>query len=176
MTDPALSLAVPLIAEFEGFRSEPYRDQAGNWTIGFGFTVNSDGTHVSAATPPITREAAEARLSGMVARVLGLVRGMVHVPITNNQAAALTSFAYNEGTNALRNSTLLERLNAGDTAGAAEQFGGWVYADGRPDAGLRNRRARERVVFLAADGPGSVSTADTLNAAELSAINPTPST
>ena len=141
MTD-ALSIAVPLIASFEGFRSEPYQDQANVWTIGFGFTVNADGTRVSATTPAISREAATERLGTMVARIVTLVRGMVAVPATENQIAACTSFAFNEGTNALRTSTLLRLFNERDTANAALQFGAWLV----------NRRKAEAALFLKPDG------------------------
>ena len=151
MSDLALSTAVPLIANFEGFRSAPYQDQGGVWTIGFGETLNADGTRVSASTAPITREDAEARLSGAVANVLAMVRDMVHVPMTDNQAAALTSFAYNLGTSALRNSTLMLRLNQGNIDEAADCFAAWIYVDDKPNDGLRNRRAAERTLFLTPD-------------------------
>ena len=44
------------ITYFEGFRSMPYQDQDGIWTIGYGTTRN--GQHVTAQTPPITKEQA----------------------------------------------------------------------------------------------------------------------
>ncbi len=151
MTDAALAIAVSLIAEFEGFSASPYRDVVGVWTIGFGFTYLEDGTEVSAATPSVTREDAEARLSGLAAKVLAAVRAMVAVPITDNQAAAMTSFAYNEGTGALRHSSLLAKLNTGDVAGAAECFKMWVFADGQIISGLVTRRAKESQLFLTPD-------------------------
>lgn len=166
MSDPALTTATAFVAEREGFRANPYRDGGGVWTIGYGFTVTADGQHVRADTPPITQVDAYARLTGMVGRVLALVRGSVHVPITDNQAAALTSLAYNIGTVALRNSTLLRLLNDGDVQGAADQFGAWIYCDSRPNKGLANRRAMERALFLTPDGPD----ADDLNAAQLASI------
>jgi len=45
-----------------------------------------------------------------------------HPGITNNAIAALTSFAFNEGTNALRKSTLLMALNQGRLDEAANGF------------------------------------------------------
>ncbi len=149
--DPALPIAVAFIAAREGFRADPYPDQGGCWTIGYGFTVTEEGQHVTADTPPITQEAAYARLESLVARVLVLVRGMVEVPITDNQAAALTSFAYNLGTGAVRTSTLLRLLNEGNYEWAAHQFAAWVYCDGQVDQGLVNRRKMEEALFLAPD-------------------------
>jgi lysozyme len=152
MSDPALPLAVSLIEGFEGFRSTPYRDAGrGIWTIGFGFTYLPDGSPVTADTPPISRSDADARLSVGAARTLAMVRAMAHVPITDNQGAALTSFAWNEGTGALRTSTLLALLNQGEPAEAAKQFGAWVYAGGKMLSDLVERRAAEAAVFLRPD-------------------------
>ena len=175
MMDAALPIAVAFIAAREGFRSEPYRDQGGTWTIGYGFTVTEDGQHVTADTPPITQEAAYARLEVLVGRVLTLVRGMVEVPISNNQAAALTSFAYNLGTNSVRTSTLLRLLNQGELMNAAQQFGAWVYCASKVDQGLVNRRMLEEALFLEGDDapatvPPAESESDRLNAAELTTL------
>jgi len=51
---------------------------------------------------------------------------------------------------ALQKSTLLKKLNAGDYAGAADQFKRWIYADGVPLHGLEIRRDKERALFLKA--------------------------
>ena len=147
--DPALAIAVPLIAKFEGFRSKVYQDVAGVWTVGYGSTYLLDGSHVTINTPPISEPDARAMLATVVARTLAAVRGMVKVPMTDGQAAALASFAYNLGPAALRASTLLKKFNAGDTQGAADQFLGWCHAGGRVIQGLVNRRIAERDLFLA---------------------------
>lgn len=71
---------------------------------------------------------------------------------TVNQAAALLSLAYNIGAGALSTSLLLAKFNAGDMAGAAEEFPRWDKAriGGvlKPLAGLAARRRRERALFL----------------------------
>ncbi len=75
----------------------------------------------------------------------------VMVPINNNQRSALVSFGYNEGTGAegLGGSTLLRLLNAGtDKYTVADQFDRWIYADGKINQGLINRRAKEKALFL----------------------------
>jgi lysozyme len=59
------------------------------------------------------------------------VLAMVNVPITQGQYNALTDFAYNLGIANLRSSTLLRKVNAGDHAGAAREFGRWVYVAGK---------------------------------------------
>lgn len=148
MTDPALILTASLIAEFEGFSAAPYQDVGGIWTIGFGETYDLSGNPITAHTPVITRAEAMTRLSVLVSTYLGNVRAMVYVPITDNQAAALTSLAYNIGTSALRGSGLMMALNKGNIQEAADGFRSWIYAGGHPNNGLRNRREKERTLFL----------------------------
>lgn len=153
MTDPALPTATTFIAARESFCAAPYRDQGGVWTVGYGATVIG-GKPVTAATLPMTQEAAYACLEAMTAAVLVKVRGMVYATISDNAAAALTSFAYNLGTAALRNSTLLKLLNGGEPmAEVARQFAAWVYVDQHFDQGLANRRAMEAALFLEGVAP-----------------------
>lgn len=178
LTDPILAIAVPFIAAKEDFRATPYQDQRGRWTYGHGFTFLENGRPVTEHTPPITREASYARLIRLVAATLTKVQDMTHRPLTTHQAAALTSFAYNCGTGALRSSTLLRLFEQGDVQGAADQFRVWIYAGGSVSNGLRKRRDEERAMFLTPDAQVSPRldqvgasvgqvTADDLNAAEL---------
>ena len=76
------------------------------------------------------------------------VNSAVTVPINQNQFDALVSLAYNIGTGAFKESTLIKKLNAGDIRGAADQFDVWVNAGGKRMQGLVNRRAKEKEVFL----------------------------
>lgn len=72
----------------------------------------------------------------------------VKVPLSQNQFDALVSFIFNLGSAKFEGSTLLKKLNAGDYAGAADEFGKWVNAGGRKLAGLVKRRAAEKALFL----------------------------
>lgn len=176
--DSALKTAVDLIAKFEGFRPKPYQDVAGVWTIGYGQTYLDDGGRVTASTPPVTEAQAREWMTAKVAgKYMPAVQAMVHVPITGNQVSALTSFAYNLGTAALRNSTLMRLLNEGRTQDAAIQFGAWVKAGGYTVEGLVRRRAEEKALFLS-DAPLPVAptapvemTADDLNAQVLTGLH-----
>jgi lysozyme len=67
--------------------------------------------------------------------------------INEDQKAALTSFAYNVGTKAFTDSTLLKKINAGDMEGAKSEFMRWTKAGGKTDMGLINRREKELAVF-----------------------------
>jgi lysozyme len=76
------------------------------------------------------------------------VKALLHVPVTDNQLAALTSFAYNVGLGNLRGSTLLKTINAGPPGPPdSTQFLRWVYASGRILPGLVKRRQAEKSLF-----------------------------
>ena len=76
------------------------------------------------------------------------VNNTVKVPLNQNQFDALVSLAYNIGSTAFKNSTLVKRLNEGNYKAAANQFNVWVNAGGKRMQGLVNRRAAERTLFL----------------------------
>lgn len=83
----------------------------------------------------------------------------VKVEITQGQLDAMTDFAYNVGIGNFLNSTLLKKLNAGDSAGAALEFNKWAFV-GKKDCrikankcgGIPKRRAWETSVFLTGKG------------------------
>lgn len=95
-----LDEAAELIAEFEGFRGQPYKCPAGVWTIGYGTTYYPDGTLVSYGDTPISKKRAMELLENHIdnAVVPTLERT---VPtwglMSGNQKAAIISFAYNLG-------------------------------------------------------------------------------
>ena len=139
ITDEGLAL----IERFEGFEPEWYPDPVGVRTIGFGWT----GPLPAGFVAPLTPEQGRALLRHTVGRYEGAVRAAVDVPLRPHQFDALVSFTYNLGGGALRGSTLLTKLNAGDPAGAAAEFDRWVWAGGRVLQGLVRRRAAERERF-----------------------------
>lgn len=136
-----------LIRTFEGFRSEAYRDSVGIWTIGYGWTHPVDGISIDNGMM-ITSDKAENLLRVGIQKYEQNINRYVKVPLTQNQFDALVSFAYNLGSQALNQSTLLKLLNAGNTQGAAEEFLRWNKAGGRVLPGLTRRREAERELFL----------------------------
>jgi lysozyme len=136
------------IKAHEGLRLEAYPDPGTGgkpWTIGYG--------HAGPEVVPglrITAERAEELLRADVARFEAAVTRLVTVPLSQPQFDALVSFAFNTGEGALARSTLLKMLNAGDYAGAGEQFDRWVNAGGKPMPGLVRRRRAERTMFESA--------------------------
>lgn len=136
-----------LIKEFEGLRTTAYKDPVGIWTIGYG--------HTSMAGPPTVYEgmtitAAEAE--DILQQDLDLfergVSNALTITTSDNQFSAMVSFSFNVGLTAYRNSTLLKKHNAGDFAGAADEFLRWVWADGQILPGLERRRRAERALYL----------------------------
>lgn len=145
----ALDLAIAIIKRWEGCKLTAYPDPATGgdpWTIGYGATGPGIGPGVQ-----WTLEQAEERLERDVDRFLGGVKERLERYANPSQLAAMTSLAYNIGLGAFGGSTLLRKFNAGDTAGAAEQFDRWVYAAGKRMRGLERRRADERALFERAD-------------------------
>ena len=150
-SDPALPLAVQTIVGFEAFRSHAYLDSNGVPTIGYGFTYTEGGRHVMMTDGPISEPQAMTWLTLLVASVLVSVRLMVHVQVTDNQASALASLAYNCGCPAIRASTLIRLLNAGELVKAAAQFLEWDHDNGKVVKGLLTRRKVEMALFQEPD-------------------------
>jgi len=131
-----------LVKNFEGCRLTAYFDAVGVLTIGWGHT----GVDVTPGKT-ITQEQAEEMLLSDLGRFERGVETAVVVGITQGQFDALVSFAYNLGLGALRESTLLRKLNMGDYIGAADEFGKWVHAGSQVLPGLVRRRAAEAALF-----------------------------
>lgn len=140
-------IGLSLIKESEGLRLKPYLCPAGVPTIGYGNTFYEDGTKVTMKDKAITPERAHTLLLLIAAKFEKEVNAMVKVELTQGQFDALVDFAFNLGSGNLKSSTLLKKLNAGDYAGAANEFSKWVNSGGKPLPGLVTRRAKEKALF-----------------------------
>ena len=138
---------VDLICNFEGLRLKAYDDGVGVWTIGFGTTKYPNGIRVKKGDT-CTLDQAKAYMQNDLKSFEQTVNNTVKVPLNQNQFDALVSLAYNIGSTAFKNSTLVKRLNEGNYNAAANQFNVWVNAGGKRMQGLVNRRAAERTLFL----------------------------
>lgn len=138
---------IALIKQFEGCKLTAYQDSVGVWTIGYGWTQPVEGKPIRAGMT-IKQETAERLLkTGLVSYESDLSR-LVKVGLTQGQFDALVSFTYNLGARSLSTSTLLRKINAGDYAGAADEFLRWNKAGGKVLNGLTRRREAERALFL----------------------------
>ncbi len=162
--------AVDLIKAFEGIPDgdpgtvniDAYLCPANIWTIGWGHAIMDGGVQLKGAAGKakaralypggITREQAEALLRGdLIPRAAQLSR-LLKGEVSDAQFGALMALLFNIGGANLAASTLLRKLNAGDAAGAADQFLAWDKArvNGvlQALAGLTRRRRAERAMFL----------------------------
>lgn len=135
-----------------GGRFQAYPDPApGNnglpVTIGWGSTRDFQGRPIKLGTV-WTQEQCDRKKADDMADFERQVRAILgNAPTTQGQFDALTSFAYNLGSAALRGSTLMRMHKAGDYAGAQAQFARWNKAGGKPMKGLSRRRAAEARMY-----------------------------
>lgn len=140
-----INKALRIIAGFESFSPKTYND-AGHPAIGYGHDiVPGDGFDANSI---ISESDGWALLKTDVENRFAPVLDYVTVELSDNQKAALISFAYNVGTGAFRNSTLLRLLNQGDVEGAAAEFAKWNHVQGAVNDGLTSRREQEQSLFL----------------------------
>jgi lysozyme len=141
-----------LLAEWEGFETQVYKDVAGLPTIGVGHLLTQDerssgkieitGQAVRYSNG-ITEQQVYDLLDQDLDRFEETVNQRVKVPLEQNQFDALVSFSFNVGVGAFSDSTLLKRLNARDHAEVPNQLRRWVRSGGQVVRGLVNRRELE---------------------------------
>lgn len=137
------SECIDLVKGFEGFKAEAYKCPAGVWTVGYGTTENVYPGDV------VNEQEAEQLLLEDLVDAAKAIDELVDIEITQRQYDALTSFVYNVGREAFRQSTMLKLINGGNMKAAALQFQRWTKANGKVLAGLVKRRAKEKALFEA---------------------------
>lgn len=137
-----------LIYRFEGVRLKAYKDQIGIPTIGVGFTYYPCGKKV-ALGDTITQDQCDTMFTAIVASYEEAVTKAVKVSINQNQLNALVSFAFNVGTAAFSNSTLLKKINSNaPEADIRAQFALWKKAGGKVIDDLVERRKDEADLYF----------------------------
>ncbi len=137
-----------MIESFEGCLLKASNKLDGVWTIGYGQTGRYYGKRVRRGMTTTKAEAHAWLRDHSIKTYENAVTQAVKVPINQNQFDALVSFTYNVGVGALKQSTALRRLNAGDYTGAADALTMWTQCNGKVLAGLVRRRKEERALFL----------------------------
>jgi GH24 family phage-related lysozyme (muramidase) len=136
---------VEQIKSFEGFRSMPYQDVVGKWTVGYGHLMVAGDGLVQGS--PITMGQA----TTLIKQDLHTAEEAVNscgVELTQNEFDALVSFTYNLGVGAFQRSTLLKLLKADRKNEAAVEFPKWAMAGGKEVPGILKRRHAEQECFL----------------------------
>lgn len=136
------------IERLEGFRATKYRDIAGHWTIGFGHLIRDEENALMRDGLTLTREEALHILRKDVIDAEHAINTLVTVPLKQEQYDALVSFVFNVGAGRFRDSTLLQRLNAGHCCAVPDQLRRWKRAGGQVSAGLIARRAAEIALYV----------------------------
>ncbi len=155
------------ISEFEGDYHYAYNDPVGHCTAGRGRLlhrgncVSSDFARYGTKNNPKltadqTAEMLKQDIKPYAAAVARLAKpGLAKLPRNKRKwwREAMTTLAYNigYGNGGLGDSTLLRLFNAGNYTAAAQQFGRWVYADGRKLPGLVRRRMEEEQMATRGD-------------------------
>lgn len=140
---------IKLITDWEGLKLKPYLCSANVPTIGYGSTRYENGTKVKLTDAPITKERAVQLFKNTILSYERDVDAFVRDDINQNQFNALVSFAYNLGSTALKNSTLLKRVNSNpNNPLIANEFRKWIYAEKKIVKGLQNRRNAEVKVYF----------------------------
>jgi lysozyme len=136
------AIAVACVSGFEGLRTAAYADPVGIPTICFGETKGVK----------LGQRATVEECKGMLAESLEIanrqVDSCVRTYLPDTRRAALVSFTYNAGGANFCGSTLVRKLNAGDTIGACNELSRWTRAKGIVLPGLVKRREAERQMCL----------------------------
>lgn len=142
----AISLAIPLIRNEEGFISKAKWDVNG-YAIGYGNHYYKNGTSVKQGDT-ITKAGADDLQRFYARQFANEIAPSIKVDITDHQMAALISLSYNCG-GAVKNSDLFDLINAKapEDQIEAQYKKTCVTVKGVYNAGLFDRRVRELKVF-----------------------------
>lgn len=137
-------IALAFIKAREGCRLTSYQDSGGRWTVGYGAT----GPDITEGVI-WTQEHADADLAKRVANIETVVSmKTAGMRLSERQAAALISFAYNAGLAAFGGSIVLQCVMHGEWIAAAKDFLEWDHVAGAESQGLLKRRLEEAALFL----------------------------
>lgn len=152
----SIALAASVVAPSEGLVKETYLDPVNILTACYGHT----GPELKLGQK-FTEEQCLNLLAKDLASAEKIVNNSVKVPLKDYQKAAFISFVYNVGAGkkgvkdgfvAIKStgnpSKMLSKLNAGDYAGACNEFMNWTKANGKVLKGLVIRRQKEKDLCL----------------------------
>ncbi|KAJ2796568.1 hypothetical protein H4R20_005491 [Coemansia guatemalensis] len=145
---------VNLVAQWEGFVSRPRPDPIGLPTVGYGHLCQKKNCAEVKYKFPLTKTTAKQLLGDDLPKYTKCLAAALNSKpkLNQNQWAALTSWVFNVGCGNAKSSTLVKRLNKGESPNtvAAQELPKWRKAGGRVLQGLVNRRKAEVKLFKTA--------------------------
>ncbi|KAF9524121.1 glycoside hydrolase family 24 protein [Crepidotus variabilis] len=142
---------VALIKQYEGFVAKPAPDPIGLPTVGYGHLCQTANCAEVPYPFPLTESTATSLLNTDLKTPENCINSDISnsVKLNANQYGALVSWAFNVGCGNAASSTLIKRLNAGESPNtvAAEELPKWNQAGGQVLPGLVKRRAAEVQLF-----------------------------
>lgn len=138
---------IKFISKEEGIRLKAYKCSAGVWTIGIGSTYYPSGAKVKEGDQ-ITLPEVYTIFSNVVREFELTVIRSIKITLNQNQFNALVSLCYNIGVGAFSKSTLVKKINSGESLEIINQwFLVWNKVKGRANLALLQRRKREISLF-----------------------------
>lgn len=132
-----------IIKKYEGLRLKQYICPAGKLTIGYGHVIAKDENFT---------EVTEPQANELLARDIRVfevyVKSIVKSTLNENQFSSLVSFCYNLGFKALKESTLLNKVNEELHLEVPSEFIKWVNVGDKKYKGLIKRRLEEARLYM----------------------------
>lgn len=142
------ALAVAMITAWEGFKAVAWHDPIdppGINTVCYGHIEDVQ------IGDKYTKVQCQEMLAEDLPRYDAMVRKCIHVQLPPHRYAAIVSFTYNVGGEALCKSSVAKKLNAGDIRGGCAALLLYNKANGKYIQGLANRREAELKFCLMED-------------------------
>jgi len=152
----AITIAATFIKKWEGAPAKnsagnyiAFDDKYGNWTIGYGVTSYPGGGAVKKGDI-ITPEQGQQYFEWHINQKTDGVSDLINIEnYTNNQVAALISFAYTAGVGGLQKSSVLAAIKKGLTGNDLRNvwINSYITSNGIKSNGLVNRRKDEFTLY-----------------------------
>ncbi|KAL2206119.1 lysozyme [Sarocladium strictum] len=152
--------SVDLIKSFESWQPDIYIDPTGNPTVGYGHLCADGSCSDVSYSIPLSVADGESLLRDDLTRFQNCITldTTSNVVLNANQYGALVSWAFNVGCGNTGSSTLIARLNNGETVNTviSEELPKWNKGGGEVLPGLTRRRAEEVALAQTSTGDGAL--------------------
>ena len=144
----AILMAIEALKYLEGFSSKVYKCSAGVKTIGYGHTIK-EGEQFTTINQKEALKLLEDDIRYFLDEIKKLINEKQYSLLNENQICALIVFVYNIGVSNFSKSTLLKKINIGNSLmSIASEFDKWIYVKGIKHLELIIRRSAEKELFL----------------------------